>query len=109
MNGARYPDTNGVDAARGATAEARTRAVPGEYERHARDVDAACCGVPHSAGDSAPVLRRLRELGPVRGLVVGVFGEASADWHSLLEMCADSGSYLRWRGAMARGPGVYRS
>ena len=108
VNGARYPDTNGIDAARGAAVETRARAVPGEYERHARDVDAACCGVPRGAGDG-PVLRRLRELGPVRGLVVGAFGEASADVHSLLAMCAGSGSFLRWRGAMARGPAVYRS
>ena len=41
VNGARYPDTNGIDAARGAAVEARARAVPGEYERHARDVDSA--------------------------------------------------------------------
>ena len=45
----------------------------------------------------------------MRGLVVGAFGEASADVHSLLAMCAGSGSFLRWRGAMARGPAVYRS
>ena len=70
VNGARYPDTNGIDAARGAAVETRARAVLGEYERRARDVDAACCGVPRGAGDG-PVLRRLRELGPVRGLVVG--------------------------------------
>ena len=44
-----------------------------------------------------------------RGLVVGAFGEASADVHSLLAVCAGSGSYLRWRGTMARGPDVYRS
>ena len=31
------------------------------------------------------------------------------DVHSLLAMCAGSGSFLRWRGAMARGPAVYRS
>ena len=74
----------------------------------ARDVDAAYCGVPRGAGDG-PVLRRLRELGPVRGLVVGAFGEAPADVHSLVAMCAGFGSYLRWRGAMARGPGVSRS
>ena len=79
-----------------------------QYERHARDVDAACCGVPRGAGDG-PVLQRLRELGPVHGLVVDAFGEASADVHSLLAMCAGSGLYLRWHGAMARGPGVYRS
>ena len=58
FNGARYPDTNGiVDAARGAAVEARAHAVPGEYERHTRDVDATCCGVPRGAGDG-PVLRR---------------------------------------------------
>ena len=108
IKGARYPDTNGIDAARGAAVGARACAVPCEHERHARDVDAACYGVPRGAGDGS-VLRRLRELGPVRGLVVGAFGEASADVHSLLTMCAGSGSYLRWRGAMARGPGVCRS
>ena len=104
VNGARYPDTNGADAARGAAIEARARVVPGEYERHARDVDAVCCGVPRGADDGT-VLHRLRELGLVRGCVVGAFGEALADVNSLLAMCAGSGSYLRWRGAMARGLG----
>ena len=30
VNSARYPDTNGVDAARGATVEARSRATPAQ-------------------------------------------------------------------------------
>ena len=93
---------------RAARPSKRARAVPGEYERHASSVDAACCGVPRGAGDG-PVLRRLRELWPVRGLAVGAFGEASADVHLPLAMGAGSGSYLRWRGAMARGPDVHRS
>ena len=84
------------------------RAVPGEYERHARDVDAACCGVPRGAGDG-PVLRRLRELGPVRGLVVGAFGEASDDAHRLLKVIAVAGAEARWADAMASSAFAYRS
>ena len=67
VNGARYPDTNGIDAARGAAVESRAPAVSGEYERHARDVDAACCGVPRGAGDGPVLSGACASSGPCAG------------------------------------------
>ena len=37
----------------------------------------------HHSSDNAPVLAALRGYPPVRGLVVGAYGEASADVHAL--------------------------
>ena len=66
INGARYPDTNGIDAARGAAVETRARAVPGEYERHAcaRDVEPSSTTLPATMAAAWPsclnVARRAR-------------------------------------------------
>ena len=59
--------------------------VAREYETSAKRLDQQ----HHSSDDaSGPVLAALRGYPPVRGLVVGAYGEASADVHALLKLTA---------------------
>ena len=51
-----------------------------------------------------PVARRLASYGPVRGLVFGHWGEASAHVEDLLSGCAHSGSLRHWVAMRAREP-----
>ena len=82
------------------------RLVVGEYERHARRIDAHCAGT--QPNDDGPVLRQLRALG-ITGLAFGAFGEASDDVHRLLRLVAATGAAERWQGAMAPSALGYRS
>ena len=59
-----------------------------EYLAKAKHTDQAYCGTPHDA--IGPVELKLGSLGRVHGIVVGAFGEASDDLHSLLHQLAVS-------------------
>ena len=59
-----------------------------EYLAKAKQTDLAYCGTAH--GEVGPVERKLGSLGRVHGIVIGAFGEASDDLHSLLHHLAVS-------------------
>ena len=75
---------------RSAAVANRAAAVPTDYVRHARSIDAE-----HNLGGAAEA--RLRALGEVAGLVVGQYAEASAELHSLLDAIAAAMAARRWR------------
>ena len=83
----------------GAVAE-RARLVPGAYETKARTLDRLHYGVVAPA--VGRVLTALRVFPPVRGLVFGAYGEASADVHTLLTACATSAAGRSWAKMGAR-------
>ncbi len=78
----------------------RARLVPGDYERKARALDRLHYGV--AAPAVGRVLTALRVFPPVRGLVFGAYGEASADVHTLLQACATSAAGRSWAKMGAR-------
>ena len=80
----------------GAVAE-REHRVNGEYNTHARRLDAA-----HSPPGTEPILQRLQSFGPVRGLAAGQYSEVSPDVHSLIQVCAESLANKNWRALGAR-------
>ena len=59
-----------------------------EYIAKARSTDQQYCG--SAPGTTGPVETRLASLGDVKGLVIGAFGEASEDLHSLIHHLAVS-------------------
>ena len=59
-----------------------------EYLAKAKHTDQAYCGTPRD--EIGPVELKLGSLGRVHGIVVGAFGEASDDLHSLLHHLAVS-------------------
>ena len=72
--------------------------LQGEYRRPLVKLDQKYHGT--ADGQVGPLQRRLDSFGPLQGLVVGSFQEASKDLHGLLEILTDS--KLRVRG-LARG------
>ena len=67
----------------GRPVDVRAMQVAGEYETSAKRLDRQ-----HHSSDDGPVLAVLRGYPPVRGLVVGAYGEASDDVHALLKLTA---------------------
>ncbi len=65
-------DKYGVASAMSAVAQ-REAEIPTEYEQRARQADLQYCGT--RPGEVGPVTTRLRAMAPVRGLVVGAYGE----------------------------------
>ena len=59
-----------------------------EYLAKAKHTDQAYCGTARDT--TGPVERKLGSLGRVHGIVIGAFGEASDDLHSLLHHLAVS-------------------
>ena len=59
-----------------------------EYTKKAQASDRRYNGVPE--GEVVPCERKLVELGALRGLVLGNFGEVSEPWHALLSALATS-------------------
>ena len=55
--------------------ERRDAKIPDDYVKLARATDEKHCGT--QAGADGPVLRRLRALAPIHGIVVGANGEWS--------------------------------
>ena len=72
----------------------------GEYQAHARDLDAR-----HHADvadpERRPILTRLSTYPRVRGLVIGAFAETSADVRLLLRETAEAAAARFWRDAGA--------
>ena len=66
--------------------DSRADLLPQEYLRKARAADQAYNDTP--AGVTGPVERKLIELGEVRGIVSGSFGEVSEHTHALLAALA---------------------
>ena len=66
----------------------RSGELNGEYLVKARRTDQNYCGT--EPGNVGPVERKLGSLGRVHGIVVGAFGEASDDLHSLIHHLAVS-------------------
>ena len=81
-------------------ADRRAEGVHGEYEAHARTLDAR-----HHAGvadpERRPILTRLSTYPRVRGLVIGAFAETSADVRLLLRKTAEAAAARFWRDAGA--------
>ena len=73
----------------------RAGAIPTEYVDKAKNVDTQYCGTP--SGQHGPVLQKLLSFGRVRGLVFGVWGEASRDVEQLLGQLARQGAKQKWR------------
>ena len=72
--------------------------------RKAQSVDRVYGGV--APGVVGPVERKLQTFGEIKGLVIGAFGEASEDVHSLVQSLANSRlqmSDLLGRGRAAKG------
>ena len=86
--------------------EARAAEVHREYERAARQLDDE-----HHAGEPrpGPVLRRLREFPPVRGLVLGAHGEVSTAVHAMLAQAGTLGAERGWRTMCAATQDAARS
>ena len=85
---------------------ARAASVHTDYLRHARELDQR-----FSDPGTTPIRDRLLsygDLGQVRALVFGQYGEASRDVHLLLSACADAIARRRWRSAGARSFAEYR-
>ena len=80
----RYPAT--ILDTRHAAVSRRASAVHREMHAKARKVDRRWNGTAHGA--QGPVERRMQEFGPIGGLVVGAFGEASADVLTLIQRTA---------------------
>ena len=78
--------------------ERRKQLLQGEYRNPLAALDKEYHGTQE--GDVGPLVRRLQGFGPLQGLVIGAFQEASKDLHTLLETLAES--KLRSRG-LARG------
>ena len=76
-----------------------------EYLEKARAADRRYNGVPE--GETGPCERKLVELGEVRGLVAGNFGEVSEPWHALLSALATN--RVRVAGVQRGRKGVLRS
>jgi len=70
-----------------------------DYISHARVLDARF--YPEAAAPG-PIVSRLRSFTPVRGLVFGHYGEASADVHALIALAASKLAEMRWQLAGAR-------
>ena len=66
--------------------DARADLLPKEYLDKAKHADQVYNQVP--AGTVGPVERKLIQLGEVRGIVAGAFGEVSEDTHALLAALA---------------------
>ena len=80
----RYPAA--VLDTRHAAVSRRASAVHREMHAKARKVDQRWNGT--AQGAQGPVERRMLEFGPIGGLVVGAFGEASADVLTLIQRTA---------------------
>ena len=66
----------------------RVDLLPQEYLNKARGADQSYNQIP--PGEVGPVERKLVELGDLRGIVSGNFGEVSEDTHALLAALATS-------------------
>ena len=62
--------------------------LQGEYRRKAARIDREVRGTED--GVTGPLQRRLESYGPLLGLVVGAWGEASNDLHNLVQTLADA-------------------
>ena len=76
----------GQDAMR--AVDKRAGELATEYLAKARRTDQTYCGT--NRGEVGPVERKLGTLGRIHGIVVGAFGEASDDLHSLIQHLAVS-------------------
>ena len=66
----------------------RANLLQSEYKRKAREADRLYVETP--PGQIGPVERKLNQYGDIVGLVVGAFGEASEDLHTLVQKLAES-------------------
>ena len=82
------PDTTPVDR--------RSMRVNSDYLRHAHKTDVKYAGT--AKGDrTGPLESRVKQNGVIVGVVVGAFGEASAEVHDLLARCAEEIGEARFR------------
>ena len=82
-----YP-RDGNCARRKKGVERRKSLLPGEYRKPLAKLDRRYHGT--QGVDVGPLVRRLESFGPLQGLVIGAFQEASKDIHALLDTLADS-------------------
>ena len=81
----------------------RAALIHGEYVRKAAKADEKY-NSHHPEDGLGPIGRRLEEFGRIKGLVVGPRGEASDDFHSLVQTVAGIAAERRWRSMGARSP-----
>ena len=74
---------------------ARAAKVTREYVTKARNADQQWNGTEE--GTQGPIERRLLEFGPVRGLVVGAFGEVNPEVPKLIKRMAEYNAERQWR------------
>ena len=80
------PHRRGQEATK--AVDVRANQLHQSYVAKARATDQTYCGTPD--GEMGPVERKLATMGEVKGLVVGAFGEVSADTHALISHLARS-------------------
>ena len=80
------PHRRGQEATK--AVDVRANQLHQSYVAKARATDQTYCGTPD--GEMGPVERKLASMGEVKGLVVGAFGEVSADTHALISHLARS-------------------
>jgi len=83
--------------------------VGADYRHHAARLDARPDVQAFNAGRTDAVQTVLRSYGTVRSLVIGQYGEASADVHELLELCVEAATSESWRYLGARSMAEARS
>ena len=91
-----YSSARARDDRSGAVAH-RAKQVAGEYRNHANRLDR-----DHSAPGTTPIRDRLNSFTEVRALVLGQYGEASADVHHLIIACATEMARKQWQWLGAR-------
>ena len=69
-------------------ADRRGRELPGSYRRPLERLDQEHRGT--QPGETGPLVARLRGFGDLLCLVVGAWGDCSADLHALVQTCAES-------------------
>ena len=82
----RYP--KGIAASRDKAVNRRARLIPGEYRLKLNRIDQAYNGT--RPGDIGPCVARLSTFGDILELVVGAFGEVSADMDRVVTALAES-------------------
>ena len=74
---------------------ARAAKIQGEYVTKARNADRRWNGT--AEGAMGAIERRLLEFGPIRGLVVGAFGEVNPEVPKLIKRMAEYNAERQWR------------
>ena len=95
-----FPDCDLKNGERCTGAKRRASHINKEYVNKARNADRELNG--HTTEGLGPLGKRLAMFGTVQGLAIGPRGEASADFHKLIEKIGEVGAERGWRKTGAR-------